>query len=53
MSTPRVQLIAKLSPQDHQRIKERAETESRSIGETIALILKENELLKVLQEREA
>ena len=42
----RVTLNARVSPVDKQIIMRRAEEESRSIGETIALMIRENELLR-------
>ena len=41
----RVSLQARVSPEDYQAIVSRAERESRSIGETLALILRERELM--------
>ncbi len=43
-------LIVRLSPQDDALIRERARTEGRSLGETLALVLRENELLRQLQQ---
>jgi hypothetical protein len=41
----RVQLNARLAPADAEKITERARRESRSLGEVIALMIRENELL--------
>jgi hypothetical protein len=46
----RATLIARIAPQDKERILARAEQECRSIGEVIALILKENELAREQEE---
>jgi hypothetical protein len=42
----RVNLNARVAPADYEAIRSRAEQESRSIGETLALILRERELLE-------
>jgi hypothetical protein len=46
----RVTLNARVAPADKERILRRAEEEGRSIGEVVALLLRENEL--VLRELE-
>ena len=51
--TKRVQLISRLAPEDRDWIVERANRESRSIGEVLALIRKENELMALALGREA
>ena len=42
----RIQLIARMAPQDHARIKHEAEVEGRSLGEFIARVILERDLLR-------
>ena len=42
-------LIARLAPADRELIVGRAEKEGRSIGETIALVLRENQMLRAME----
>jgi hypothetical protein len=38
-------LIARVSPDDYERIVGKAKSEARSVGETLALMVRENELM--------
>ena len=51
--TTRVQLIARVAPEDREMIVGRAERECRSIGEVLAVMLRENELLQALKQHRA
>ncbi len=55
MSEPkreRVHLVARISPEDHSSIVNRARKEGRSIGEMISIMRLETEMLRRLEQRE-
>lgn len=47
MKQQRVQLIARMAPEDHERIVAKAKEEGRSLGELIAVMYRENEILRL------
>jgi hypothetical protein len=48
----RVLLAARVAPEDRERIESRAARECRSVGEVLALLIRENELLSEHLRRE-